>query len=248
MALERPGEDHRRQRLVELHRRHRGERRHLPAHVGDLERRGAVADVEADRQARRRGRRPQRLPGGVGDAKLERADDRAAVAVRGAALELGDRRRRGVRRQHRQHAEAVAIVRVELVGPVVVGAQTGRLELLVLDRQAEQRRAVDHRGAQPIAVHVLQPQRRRAGAKAVVGDAGARRRVVVAEHLETARTEHRPVAHPPLVLALRDDARPALLQRARQPRRPQIDGQRPEIEMVVAGIERVHRPILHVGQ
>ena len=50
-------------------------------------------------------RRPQRLPGGVGDAELERADDGTAVAELGDALELSDRRLGRVGRQHRQHAE-----------------------------------------------------------------------------------------------------------------------------------------------
>src|SRR4029079_16671768 len=53
--------------------------------------------------------------------------------------------------------------------------------------------------------------------------------------------EHGAVAHPPLVLALRHHLRCALAQRGGETRLPQIDGQRPEIEVIVARVQRVHR-------
>ena len=109
MALQRAAEHHHRQRLVELHRRDGGEGAISQLRYADLHLRGAVADVEADRQAGLRRRRPQPIPGRIGDAKLERTDDRAAVTELRATFELSGGGLGRERRQHRQHAQPGAI-------------------------------------------------------------------------------------------------------------------------------------------
>ena len=74
MPLERPGEHHGRERLVELERQQRRERRRLPLAdlVAEL-RRGAALDVEADRQPGFLRGGPQEVPSRVADVDVEDA-------------------------------------------------------------------------------------------------------------------------------------------------------------------------------
>ena len=86
------------------------------------------------------GRRPQPVPGPIADVDVEDVDDGAAVTDAGAALELGRGGLRRVAGQERQHAEPVGRGRVELLGgPVVPGRVARRLQLGVVDREAERR-------------------------------------------------------------------------------------------------------------
>ena len=128
MPLERAAEHHGRERLVELQRQQRRERRRLPLAdlVAELRRRAAL-DVEADRQARVLRRGPQPVPRRVADVDVEHADDRAAVAERRAALELGGRGLGRVAGQEREHAQPIGRDRVELLDrPVVPRARSTR--------------------------------------------------------------------------------------------------------------------------
>ena len=212
VPLERPREDHRCERLVELHGGDAGEGGHLPAAGSDAQHAGARPEVKADRHGVGRRGVPQRLPDRVDDAgrELEDGEDDAPVPELRDPPELGDRRLHGVRRQHGQDGEAPPVVRVEVVRPVVVRDEARGLQLLIGDREPEERRAVDDRRVDAVPLHVLQAERRVARAKAVVRDAGAGDRAVVAHHLGPARAERGTVRHPPVARLLLDDPWPAL--------------------------------------
>src|SRR5262249_54768128 len=95
-----------------------------------------------------------------------------------------------------------------------------------------------------VAIHVDEPQRRGAGAIAVIGDARPADGAVLREPWARARSDGRPVAAPPALLALLDDTRPALTKRLREAIRPERGRQVPEVEVIVARVETV--ALVHV--
>src|SRR5262249_16810032 len=88
-----------------------------------------------------------------------------------------------------------------------------------------------------VAIHVDEPQRRGAGAIAVIGDARPADGAVLREPWARARSHGRPVAAPPALLALLDDTRPALTKPLREALRPEPGRQVPEVEAVVTRAE-----------
>src|SRR5262249_54944700 len=83
-----------------------------------------------------------------------------------------------------------------------------------------------------------------AGAIAVIGDARPADGAVLREPWARARSDGRPVAAPPALLALLDDPRPALTKRLREAIRPERGRQVPEVEVIVARVETV--ALVHV--
>ena len=96
-----------------------------------------------------------------------------------------------------------------------------------------------------------EPQLRRAGAVAVVVDAGAADRAELLDQLlvqrHAAAADHAALAHPLRALALVDDARPALGELRGQARLPHRRRHRRQIEVVVAGVDGVGHRVDAVG-
>src|SRR5262249_1796731 len=115
------------------------------------------------------------------------------------------------------------------------------LEVGILDRKAECERSVDHRGREPVAVHVLEAELRGAGAEAVVLDAGATdgaqalRRFARHRHPSTA--DDAVFADPDRLAVAVDDPRAACSLGPRQSGLPHVGRYRVEVQMVVAGVD-----------
>ena len=155
-------------------RQHGGEGGGLPRpHLVAEPRRRPALDVEAEGQAGGLGRRPQPVPRRIAGIEVEHVDERAPVPEARTAFELGHRRLGRVAGEEGECAQPVGGRGVELLdGPVVPGRIADVLEVGLGDRERQRDGAVDHRGPDPVPIHVLEAQLRGAGPEPVVLQAG----------------------------------------------------------------------------
>ena len=185
-------------------------------------------------------RGPQAVPLRVAAVDLEAVEQRAAMPGGRGAFQFGGGGFGRMVRQHGQRGEPAWLIRVEIGREVVPGAPTPLFQRSIGNGQTEHRRTVDDRREQAVAIHIDEPLVGLRRTQAIVEQPGATERTVSAARGQAADTDDVAVDHPTGLPVGGHHPRCALVVGDRQPRGPQVDRQRPHVEVVVA---RVQRPV-----